>query len=95
MTFHTFSIGNLGAASTQCRSKGLEVGEHVVQKELSLKLECPNGKQSRIIFKAVDKNNREEMLFKAGVMARGLDEKTYCDNESMMKDSYYGKTQEE
>jgi hypothetical protein len=80
-SLNTVTLGNLGGAQTHCMTKRLDFDD--ADSKTSMKLTCPNGAKARIVQKHLDKSRAEAEVFKAGVMAFGLDERNYCDNDKI------------
>jgi hypothetical protein len=82
---NVFSLGNMGGASTQCITKRLKVEEG--DAAMKAVLSCPNGAKARIVN---SKTSSQPQLpvsqtggpaYKFGVMADGVDERNYCQND--------------
>jgi len=74
----------MGGAYTHCLTKRLEINPKDKDQTIDLKLTCPNGKRARIVQSEDHFDNKD--AFKAGVMALGIESRTFCSNELIWKE---------
>ena len=87
--FNKVTLGNLGGAQTQCVTKRLEREKDtsVPDRSIDLKLSCPNGKRAKIVQKSEKFGPKHGHVFKAGIMADGIEQRDYCSNELILKEN--------
>jgi len=82
------SLGNMGGSETQCINKRLEMEADETDPSLfvplTVKLVCPNGQKARVMGKDYkSKDGTPKSPYTYGMMAKGIDERSYCQNDAI------------